>query len=159
MCISCHGTPEDTLKELTNIYSTKDYKFNDWNTTSVNHLIISMSNHDGPKCKEIATKILKEFVKWYEKNKNDNYFPECGLEQMYSLGCLNELIYLSIANKDMDDKKLMKLFSDVIENHKKNTPQKTLKMAIDDARNATRWFYIEIGVIVIGASYIMYRML
>jgi hypothetical protein len=67
------------INKLTNIYSSKEYKFNDWNTTSVNHLIISMSNQDCPVCKEIATKILKEFVKWYEKNKNYNYFPEYGL--------------------------------------------------------------------------------
>ena len=114
MCYECHGTPEETLAELKDTFASGDFKFDAWNTTSVNHLLISMGGQDGPECKQLATQLLTKFVEWYETNRKDNYFPEYEVEQMLSLECLQGLIQVVKDNPDSSNEEINKTFMEPI---------------------------------------------
>lgn len=136
MCYKCHGTPENTQKELTTLLKSKDFKFNIWNTTSVNHLLISMSNHDGLECRNLAIQIYKKYLEWYEENKKDNYFSECGIEQMYSLSCLKNILIITENNLEEKEETLSKLFSNEIEKCRKSVKQISF---MDNLEKKRRW--------------------
>jgi hypothetical protein len=123
MCYSCHGTnPEETLKQLTEMFAKKNYEFENFNTTSVNHLIISMSGHDSKECQTLAIKIYKEFLNWYETQEN-NYFPKHGMEQQYSYECLKNILSNIEKNLDAKEEDIMKMVTEEIEFCRKNVKQ------------------------------------
>jgi hypothetical protein len=67
MCIDCHKSAHPLLSELTKMLNHPN--FDEWNTTSVDHIIISASGEDGDQVRSIALELLKKFIEW--KSKND----------------------------------------------------------------------------------------
>lgn len=97
MCKECHEkmSPEEILRQIKdtlNVVSNNVAEFENWNTTSVSHLVITMSGQDGIEAKEIAVKLFEKFLNWYEWRKWDEYFPKKGLENMYPKKCLRKLL-------------------------------------------------------------------
>lgn len=117
MCMQCHSFLSDTqvLAELNQSLNSEKEEFDQWNTTSVSHVLIAMSGHNGPVCKKVAIKLLQRFLNWYKKNKKDNYYPRCGIEKMYPKKCYSSIIKIANDNPDMEKKELLTLFSKEIE--------------------------------------------
>lgn len=103
MCLDCHGTSADVLAQLKQLQERKEYGFYQWNTTSVNHLLIAMSNHDGAECRDLAVDIMKEFIVWYKANRYDHYLPVYGVVRMYSTECLENIVKFVEENPDATD--------------------------------------------------------
>ena len=82
MCLKCHSNlSNNAIKEqLLEALNTKNYI--EWNTTSINHILIILSGHNGNKNKILATQLLSEFVDFL-KIQSFNYYPTNGLEGMY----------------------------------------------------------------------------
>ena len=71
MCYKCHGiSTESTKKGLQEIINYDYKQFDQWNTTSVHHVLISMTGHDGDECQILSIKVLEKFIKWYQDNRN-----------------------------------------------------------------------------------------
>lgn len=113
MCYNCHGNQMDTLRTYNEILQTQKFCFEKWNTTSINHLIISMSNHDGNECKRVAIELYKKFLEWYKINKSDGFFPINGIEKMYSKSVLNNILKISETNND--EIQIMELINNFLE--------------------------------------------
>ena len=155
MCYECHGTPESTIADFKELITSNNYRFEEWNTTSVNHLIIAMSGHDGPEAKWLAIHIFKQFLNWYDTKKN-NYFPKNGMEQMYSRECLNNILKLIEQNPGMSETSLNSMVETEISLCRKNTVQVSYGENNRNISNMNRAiFYImcfTVGV-VIGVIY------
>ena len=82
--------------------------FIDWNTTSVNHILITLSGHNGNKNKILAIQLLSEFIEFL-KNKSINYYPKNGLDVMYSYDKLSNILEYVKLNKIIDINKIFKL--------------------------------------------------
>ena len=98
MCLSCHsGICDDEVKQqlVTFLNDTNiEHKFEKCNTTAINHLFIAASGYNGDECKNVAIKILNEFICWYKQQQN-GYLPTTGVENMYSK------IYITNVIKDL----------------------------------------------------------
>lgn len=96
MCYICRSkNKEAILKQLTYELEYAPKIFHLWNTTSVNHLIISISNNDGCHNQKLSVKILEKFLKWYKNNRTDKYLPKYGIERMYSKKCVQNLLKIT----------------------------------------------------------------
>lgn len=70
--------------------------FERWNTTSVEHLVVDLSGANGMEASELARKLLESYVEWYKNNREDMYLPTMGLERMYSLDKMVEMLACTI---------------------------------------------------------------
>ncbi len=80
MCILCSSkiSLEERIKQLKD-----DTDFNEFNTTSVQIILYSCIGMHGEEAKEIAIRLMKRFISWYQQNKPICYMPKNGLEPMY----------------------------------------------------------------------------
>jgi len=131
--MQCHGFLSDAqvLIELNQVVKCKEKEFEHWNTTSVSHILIAASGHNGVVCKKVATKVLQRFYDWYEKNKSDNYLPRCGLERMYPKKCFQDILNTIADNPDKTDKDLLELCGKKIEEARKKSKKVTIKDIAD----------------------------
>ena len=91
MCIPCHShlTNEQVVLDLQN--TLKNRKFDQWNTTSISHILLAGIGINGQEAKSLALQILHHFIEW-RKTKPDKYIPEMGMEAMYSAEQLQEYL-------------------------------------------------------------------
>ena len=82
--------------------TTRDPQFNKWNTTSVSHVAIAATGHNGEEARKLGLDLLLKFIEW-RRTKPDGYMPESGIESMFTVYDL-ERIY-----KIADEKKLNEL--------------------------------------------------
>jgi len=89
MCRNCHDnlSDEEILKQLNEFI--KNPQFDEWNTTSVSHLLIEIERNKD-ETKDICNKILDEFEN-YLKTKPYKYLPKNGVEPMVSINELKKL--------------------------------------------------------------------
>lgn len=82
MCLSCHShySDKELESELINILNKP--RFKTFNTTSIDHLLISASGYNNAKCRELSLIILDRFLLWYI-DKKDRYMPKHGIINMY----------------------------------------------------------------------------
>lgn len=145
MCMQCHGFLSDAqvLIELNQAVDCKGKEFEQWNTTSVSHILIAASGHNGEVCKKVAVKVLQRFYDWYEKNKNDSYVPRCGIERMYPKRCFLDIINIIKDNPNKTDKELLELCGKNIEEARKKSKKVTIKdiadsCTLDDTDNTSK---------------------
>lgn len=75
MCQLCHGTDvAGTVKEYTNTLANPE--FNKWNTTSVNHILISLSGQDGHEARQLALQLMENFLEWHKMAGANLIAPE-----------------------------------------------------------------------------------
>ena len=100
MCRECHAnlSDEEILKQLNECL--EDPQFDEWNTTSVSHLLIEIELNK-KETKDICNKILDKF-EVYLKSKPYKYLPKNGLEPMVSV---NELKKLRNNDENWEDPK------------------------------------------------------
>ena len=100
MCRECHAnlSDEEILKQLNECL--EDPQFDEWNTTSVSHLLIEIELNK-KETKDICNKILDKF-EVYLNSKPYKYLPKNGLEPMVSV---NELKKLRNNDENWEDPK------------------------------------------------------
>ena len=96
MCILCSEmisiqSRKNMLEEILNS-SNKNKEFNKFNTTSILFFLYSSTGMHGEECKLKSIIILREFIEWIRKNKNEFYIPESGIEVMYNSNLLEEVV-------------------------------------------------------------------
>lgn len=79
MCLSCHRVLSDKIikRDLKEILRAKN--FNGWNSTSLNHVIFAYYGINGHKAKDLASKVLKEYIIWkeiHQKSSDASFFGE-----------------------------------------------------------------------------------
>lgn len=147
MCYQCHDGVS-VAKQYAEMLENNKFKFDQWNTTSIGHLIISMSDHDGKECKDSAIKVYKKFLEWYEDNKEDNYFPNSGMEQMYSQDCLKNILEIIENNSDLTSKEITVLVGNEIKENKENVEQVSFMNHYEkkrDIQSKNKWILQSIG--------------
>jgi hypothetical protein len=89
MCRECHKnlSDENILKQLQE--ADKNPKFDEWNTSSVSHLLVEIEQNN-KQTKDICNRILDKFEE-YLKTKPYKYLPKNGLEPMVSVTELKKL--------------------------------------------------------------------
>lgn len=109
MCKECYGGERDKeryKKELVSLVHDNIYVkyeiFESFNTTSIEHLWISMYSDDN-EIRGLSYKLLQEFLKWYELNKPDSYAPTHGLCYMYSKKMIADIVDGYNINSTSDD--------------------------------------------------------
>ena len=66
MCLYCHEKlSNETLKEQI-MESMKDPCFEKWNLTSLQHLNIIISGHDGEEAAILAKELFQSYLKWLD---------------------------------------------------------------------------------------------
>jgi hypothetical protein len=137
---------EEVIKQLKDILDGEFY-FETWNTTSVSHILIALMGHNGSEGKELSLKIFEIFLSWYEKNKQDKYLPESGMEYMYSKQCCRNLLNIAKNNCDMSEEEIGKLFNNEIN---KDEKRKTTRINF----NSCNYFKKIIIITIIGGIFI-----
>jgi len=133
MCKQCHSTTsaEATLSQLQTALNNP--KYDRWNTTSVDYILLSLEGCDGEKCQRIALEVLEDFLIWYKSHKYDRYYPNCGLQAMYSYTCL-DIIHnktkICLSTKDDDTNKT--IHNIIEEEIKINGPNKSIPLNINE---------------------------
>lgn len=98
MCLQCHMvvTPDSAVEELKR--TLDDCKFDEWNTTSLSHILLAVRGLDGPKAHELANELAEKFYKWFVGNSWGmwqlfySYQPRTGLEPFPSSSKIREMI-------------------------------------------------------------------
>ena len=69
MCGKCHKglSDERIIEEL----KTDDKKFEEWNTTSLNHMLLIIQGCNGREAAELAYPIAKEYMEWKIAQTNE----------------------------------------------------------------------------------------
>jgi len=85
MCYLCHYklSNETITKQLLEALIKKN--FHEWNTKTINHLIIISSGINGNNNKKIAIILLNQYINNFLQYQSDNYIPENSIEKMYSI--------------------------------------------------------------------------
>jgi hypothetical protein len=94
MCYKCHlGLSNDNIKEqLMDALIKKN--FDDWTTTTLSHMFIIGSGMNGNVNKKLAIILIEQYIDFL-KIQPDNYFPKNGLEKMYPVDkIMNVLTYI-----------------------------------------------------------------
>lgn len=152
MCKQCHSylSDADVLLQLNSSLDSKNRndEFEQWNTTSVSHVLIALSGHNGPVCKEVAAKLLQRFLDWYEKNKPDRYYPVCGIEKMYARKCFKNVLLMVKDNPDLSDKELLKMFDEEMVNTEKQPigSDKKISKKIGSFKGISRYDFSDISL-------------
>ena len=145
----CHATmsKETLLSQLQESLNNPQYER--WNTTSVDHILLSLEGNDDEKCQRLALEILEGFLVWYKNNKYDRYYPDHGLQAMYSYSCLENIynaakVCLSVKNEHSNQ-----TIHDIIEEEiKKNGPNKMVPINTQKKNNDIP--YIVAGIAIGG---------
>jgi hypothetical protein len=145
MFFECHVTDEEILKELTDKLNKEKIDFERWNSTSISHLFIILTNHNGKECQELGTQLIKKFLLWYEENKEDRYSPSFGSTKMYSLTCLENIVYY-VENHKENQKKLCKLINQELKIHEESNHK-----LIYPEKHPTIWFSCDFVPYIVGA--------
>lgn len=90
MCRQCHNSLSDSQVLSQMKEAETDPHFEEWNTSSVSHVLIAASGHNGTEAADIANKILDDF-EIYLKTKPYKYLPKNGVESMVSVNELKKL--------------------------------------------------------------------
>ena len=109
MCELCHSklSDETVLGQLT--HSLKNPNFDQWNTTSLGHVLISASGKNGEEARKVAIQLAEEFYKWYVGPSNGiwelfgAYRPHSGLVAFPPIKevrrLIDEAIYTNSSNE------------------------------------------------------------
>jgi hypothetical protein len=92
-----------TNEQITNRLreTVENPSFEKWNTTSLSHVAIAGTGHNGEPAREMALELLLKFIEW-RRTKPDSYMPESGMESMYTVYDL-ERIYKIVDEKKLDE--------------------------------------------------------
>lgn len=98
MCFQCHMgfTDEQVVAQL-----REESNFEGWNTTSVSHVAISATGHNGETARQLGLELLRGFIEW-RRTKPDGYMPESGMESMFTVHDL-ERIYKIAQEEKLDE--------------------------------------------------------
>lgn len=78
MCFECHLNLSDNFI----LQSLQDnHDFIKWNSTSINHLIMSSSGFNGSKNRYLSLNLLIKYYAWNNKNLKQTYMKQIELEQ------------------------------------------------------------------------------
>lgn len=68
MCLQCHqtGDAEEHVRQLKEV--VRDPHYNQWNSTTLGHLYISLAGFDGEEGSALANQILQNFIEWGRDN-------------------------------------------------------------------------------------------
>lgn len=107
MCFECHQNipNEKVITSLNTIINDpSDTQFEDWNTTSVSHIIQVSIGVNGDEARMLAINVLKKFIKW-RYTQPVNYLPKNSLELMYNVKDIeNDLNYAGSYSPDYTNK-------------------------------------------------------
>lgn len=99
MCLQCHmtmTTPEYNEQILKDCLQNPN--FQEWNTTSFAHILLSIRGLDGPICHQLASELIEKFYKWYLGKTNGyweyfgKYYPPQGLTSFIPIKRTREMI-------------------------------------------------------------------
>ena len=82
MCLQCHlGLSDETiLNQLQDAINKGNIFFNEYNSTSISHIIIATSGYNGLAVRNTAIELLKMYVDWIKINPtyilDENSTPE-----------------------------------------------------------------------------------
>ena len=68
MCWMCHQ-PDETVKEQI-LSSLENPRYESWNSTSLNHLMISLMGCNGFEVSELAHKLWAGYISWARETQN-----------------------------------------------------------------------------------------
>jgi hypothetical protein len=103
MCFQCHMGLTDEMVTTQMRETLENPQFNEWNTTSVSHVAIASTGHNGEPARELGLNLLKQFIEW-RRTMPDGYMPNSGMESMFTVYDL-ERIYKIADEKKMDELK------------------------------------------------------
>ena len=101
MCIKCHQNMSDEMVKKQLMESLDNPRFELWNMTSLNHLMLSMSGHNGREVAILSYELLKMY---------DSWLKESGKEMAlgYFLG-LGESVVESLKISEITDEEIKKI--------------------------------------------------
>lgn len=102
MCKQCHSmfTDEEVVEQLTDHMDNPQYE--KWNTTSVSHIGIAASGHNGNDARKLGLILFRNYIDW-RKTQSEIYMPETGIETMYSVYDLERMYEHVEQQKDLSD--------------------------------------------------------
>lgn len=135
MCFQCHMglTDEQITNQLRE--TVENPSFEKWNTTSVSHLAIAATGHNGEPARQLGLELLLKFIEW-RRTKPDGYMPESGIESMFTVYDLERIYKIS------NEKKLDEL--------EKFEPIHKVKRRDFRKRNQDNSYYWGIGIVCVG---------
>lgn len=87
MCKQCHSqfTDEQIIAQLE--ISQKDPQYGKWNETSISHMVICASGHNGPKAKEMSIALLRGFIEYASVDgaELENFWSKLSKENLTEL--------------------------------------------------------------------------
>jgi hypothetical protein len=131
MCLQCHGPPRPAMegwkREVKEI-ERGNQMFEQVNTSVVLMMIYSMCGHDidpddetvAQDSKLYATMVFENYMRWYQQNKKDRYFPDRGTETMFSRGALHEVDEYIQKNEGLDQMKMIEGCLKILSKDQKN---------------------------------------
>ena len=102
MCLQCHSKMSDQQMVEQLLSALKEPRYEQWNTTSINHMLITACGYNGLEARALSLRLLSGFLAWY-RSQADRYLPSSGLEAMYSVKYLEEFERLL---KQIDETKI-----------------------------------------------------
>lgn len=74
MCLQCHNylSEEDILESLKE--DIKNPQFDQWNTTSINHIVISALGNENLECRKIAIELLEKFIRYRRSKQFKDFY-------------------------------------------------------------------------------------
>lgn len=100
ICLECHShfSDEEIVAQLDDLDGNSFERFN---TASVNHLAFIVAGTNGQDAIRSSIAVLHRFSDWYRLHRPDKYYPRFGLEPMYPLSEIDNLIELGNNNLGM----------------------------------------------------------
>lgn len=131
MCLKCHSSPRQAMEEWkreVEEFEKGNHLFHKANTTHILFMIYSMCGHDiDPddetvmlKSKTYATEVFNNYLAWYQQNKEDRYFPETGMETMFSRKALHDVAKYIQDNQGMEQMEMINGCSEILEKDQKS---------------------------------------
>jgi hypothetical protein len=100
MCFKCHsGLSNENINQQLKII-IKNRNYNNFNTTSIEHLFIIASGYNNEINQQLALYILNDFM-LYLDTRSLHYIPCNGIEEMYSKAYINYIINSFNINSNM----------------------------------------------------------
>lgn len=122
MCFECHKniSNDEIINSLNAIIANpSDTEFEEWNTTSVSHIIQVSIGVNGKEARFLGINVLKRFIKW-RYTQPVIYLPKNSIEIMYNVKDIeNDLKYAESYNPEYNDKE--KIIEDYAKYKKSNT--------------------------------------
>lgn len=87
MCLQCHTTFKDDNGVVTDLQELiKNPQFEEWNTTSLHHVLLMIKGVNGKVAHELAIELAEMFYSWFMGKTRgiwqlfSEYEPPCGVE-------------------------------------------------------------------------------